>query len=396
MKILFICDEYPPGRTGGIGTAVQNLARQLKLRGHQVWCLGLYPDDYGGGDRDNDQGVSVIRIRYQKPQTSDTARKIIRHLPDCLRRTFAEYRAHRSFVNTIQRIVIEEGIDIIEMPDWNTYVYDLGIEEPLPYLGIPVTVKLHCSRSYLDFETGKPLRRKWLRTDRAIFMRADSIAAVSHYIGKRTNDLFHTTREFEVIYNLPGNFEEMPALQRQERMVIFAGTLVEHKGIGSLMQAWNQVIQKIPDAKLLVVGKGDPIPYRNQLDQPESVEFTGHLPKEKLLNLFRIASLAALPSFTESFGMVAVEAIYCGCPLVFTKRGAGPEVVIDGKTGLLTDPGHPEDIASKIIMLLENRELRERLAAQALEDIRTRMSEEYITRLQERHYENTIEHFRRK
>lgn len=396
MKILFLCDEYPPGKTGGIGTAVQNLARKLAEQGHKVWCFGLYPDDYGGADQELDQGVAVQRFRYPRNLGGPLARKIIRHIPNALRGTFAPYRAYGRYLQAVRSLVATEKIDIVEMPDWNTYVYDLGIETPLPKLSVPVSVKLHCSRTYMDFETGKPIRKKWFRTDRSIFTRADAVAAVSDYIGTRTNELFQTQRPFDVIYNLVGTIDEDHNTQRMEHTVLFAGTIAEHKGIGTLFKAWNEVIKIQPKAKLLVAGKGDPQPFLGLLTHPETVHFTGHLHKQELFELFRQATLTALPSFTESFGMVAVEAIYCGCPVIFTEKGAGPEIIKNRTTGLLTDPSNPIELAEQICALLENKSERERLAANALRDIRERMSEDHIVKNQIIHYQQAIQHFRRK
>src|SRR5690606_18786786 len=63
MNILFICDEYPPGRHGGIGTAVQLLARELVKQGHYVVVAGFYDWGYGGEDEFSDEGVVVYRFR---------------------------------------------------------------------------------------------------------------------------------------------------------------------------------------------------------------------------------------------------------------------------------------------------------------------------------------------
>ena len=63
MNILFLCDEYPPGRHGGIGTAVQLLARQMVKMGHQVVVAGFYDWGYGGEDVFDDNGVKVYRFR---------------------------------------------------------------------------------------------------------------------------------------------------------------------------------------------------------------------------------------------------------------------------------------------------------------------------------------------
>ena len=64
MNILYICDEYPPGRNGGIGTMVQVLGRELVKQGHNVYVAGLYSYRYGGNNFEEDKGVKVWRLRY--------------------------------------------------------------------------------------------------------------------------------------------------------------------------------------------------------------------------------------------------------------------------------------------------------------------------------------------
>ena len=63
MNILYLCDEYPPGRHGGIGTSVRLLARQMAKMGHHVVVAGLYGPGYGGANEFSDEGVKVYRFR---------------------------------------------------------------------------------------------------------------------------------------------------------------------------------------------------------------------------------------------------------------------------------------------------------------------------------------------
>jgi len=64
MNVLFICEEYPPGKNGGIGTMVRMLGREMVKQGHNVYVAGLYPHGYGEADYEEDEGVKVWRLRY--------------------------------------------------------------------------------------------------------------------------------------------------------------------------------------------------------------------------------------------------------------------------------------------------------------------------------------------
>ena len=63
MNILYLCDEYPPGQHGGIGTSVRSMARELVKQGHRVVVAGLYSPGYGGADEFVDNGVKVYRFQ---------------------------------------------------------------------------------------------------------------------------------------------------------------------------------------------------------------------------------------------------------------------------------------------------------------------------------------------
>jgi glycosyltransferase involved in cell wall biosynthesis len=146
--------------------------------------------------------------------------------------------------------------------------------------------------------------------------------------------------------------------------VVYAGGLIEHKGICELIRVWPRIHRHHPEAKLLIYGRDSSMHTGGTvsawihafLRDPGKlgVRFLGHVARPQLAEAYRQATAVVLPSHYEAFGMAAAEAMWCGCPLVFTRHGSGPELVEDGVHGLLVDPCQPDSIADAILGLLDD------------------------------------------
>ncbi|GAA4448264.1 glycosyltransferase family 4 protein [Rurimicrobium arvi] len=365
MNILFICDEYPPGLTGGIGIITQSLAKEMVRQGHTVHVAGLYAHDYGGASYYEDEGVHVWKVFYGwRMPAIPLLYSAQRKLPGALKRILFAKSDFKRYTRFIEELINKYKIDIVEHPDWVSYAYHMGLKNPvLPGLSIPVLLKFHGSQSYMSDVLHTKLRWQDARTDRQLIERADALSAVSAFAAGINKKLFDLQQTISVLYNgirLP----ERPTLPRDKRTVLFAGSLVPNKGVFQLVKAWPLVLREVPDAKLIILGKGNQEPLKQMLSDEtlRSVVFRGHQPREVLLQHMRTATLSLLPSFTETFGLVAIESMSNYCPTIFTKRTCGPEIIRDGAEGLLVDPDNIEEIARKTILLLTDEQLRDELA----------------------------------
>jgi glycogen synthase len=371
MNILFICDEYPPGLNGGIGSIVQDMSRALVAKGHKVFVVGLYTYGYGQNDYQEDKGVKIWRLRYgfnfsRYKLLYRIQRKLLRPLKSFL---FGQ-KNFDAFVSFIQRLIIEESIDIIEQPDWNTFAYDIGIKNPiLPPLNIPLVIKSHGSYSYFSKELNTVPKKCWKYIDHKLYQRADAIAAVSKYTAEQNIQIFQLKQNVEVIYNALDIATSKQETKREKDLVFFSGSLVQKKGIFQLIKAWNYVIKEFPTAQLIVFGKGDTEPLKKLLITPLTVNFMGHQPKQILIKYLNSATLAVFPSYSETFGLAAVEAMSCGCPTIFTQRSCGPEIIENGVDGILIDPDDIQEISQSIIALLGDEQRRLELGKNAKEKV---------------------------
>jgi glycosyltransferase involved in cell wall biosynthesis len=155
----------------------------------------------------------------------------------------------------------------------------------------------------------------------------------------------------------------------------FAGQWVPRKGIYDLLEAWRGVRTVVPQAELCMAGGAQL--WKNVVETPRAAECgqavqqferdgllrtVGALPRSRMPEFWNSVSVAVVPSFYESFGLVALEAMACGVPVVATAVGGLKEMVQDGESGLLVRQGDVVSLAHALTNLLTDEPFRRRLA----------------------------------
>jgi glycosyltransferase involved in cell wall biosynthesis len=156
--------------------------------------------------------------------------------------------------------------------------------------------------------------------------------------------------------------------------IIFVGGNMQRKGLPTLIQAIPQVLAAHPDAELWVVGRDKAIPRMQALCRAQGVErqvrFWGLRSQTELLSLYAQADILAMPSLTEGFGTVFLEAMAAGVPVLGTRVGGIPEIIEDGQNGLLIDPDDPAGLGRALLRMLHDRPLCDQLRHAGLETAR--------------------------
>jgi len=399
MNILYLCDEYPPGRHGGIGTAVQLLARTMVQRGHTVVVAGFYDCGYGGDDHFEDEGVIVYRFRrmlaskfFERQPDSFMAKAVHKLLKisgvlewDIMRR-LPKYRVF------LQSLVQHYKIDIVEMPDYNDYIRFCHTVVPFPMpADVPVIVKLHGNHTYFTREAGQKEPDYIWKMEYDILHQAAAVVSVSRYTAAKTAAYFNYDRVIEVIHN-GVDTAKRHRHAAQDGSVVFTGSLTGKKGVFQLMKAWNIVHRQLPDAVLTMLGKGPVEKLRHELadEARDSVRFEGHVSREVLLDKLAAAKLAVFPSLAETFGLAAAEAMSCGTAVIYTTRTSGPELITDGADGLLVDPANVDELAAAMIRLLKDDALRNRIAAGGEQTARSKFDIRVIAQQHETFYAGVV------
>ena len=162
-------------------------------------------------------------------------------------------------------------------------------------------------------------------------------------------------------------------IPKAKKVILFFGTIEPHKGLMTLIRAFPKINENIDNSFLLIVGQPfeDMNPYLDEIKRL-GIEGNlklklGHVPIEKVPGIFKVSHLVVLPYNQVSQSGVVLSAYNFGKPVVATCIGGLPEIVFDGKTGLLIPPDNPEALANAVIHLLKDDELREQMGKEAIE-----------------------------
>ena len=177
-------------------------------------------------------------------------------------------------------------------------------------------------------------------------------------------------------------FRNLPKEEAKKRMgfdpapsFLYVGRLVSKKGLFTLLLAFRSVKKEIRDARLRIAGKGKLKPVLKSMTKAmgigESVEFLGYVPDNKMNALFSSADIFVLPSsFGESFGIVLLEAMASGTPVIGTQVGGIEEILADGRYGVLVPPSEPEKLSEAMVQLVNDEERRRILSKRGLKRAR--------------------------
>jgi len=378
MNILYLCDEYPPGRHGGIGTSVQLLARQMVKTGHKVVVAGLYPLGYGGDDLFTDHGVKVYRYRLgldvdwlekQDSLTVRATRKLL-HISGALERDIK--KSLKIYGERLEQLIADYQIDIVEMPDYNDYMKFCRGYVPFPVLPAPVVVKMNGSMTYFARLADQPIATNITQMEQAVLKQAAAVCSTSRFTAEKSAGFFGYDSIIEIIYNGIDINIDFIDVKKRANQIVFTGSLMAKKGIYQLAKAWNIVNKARPDVQLLVLGKGDRQKVKACLtgDARDSVTFMGHVDKSTLYRCLSESAVSIFPSYAEAFALAPLEAMLCGAAVINSNRTSGPELVQNNVNGLLTDPDDIEQMAAAMLHLLNDTTERERLAKGGRETVK--------------------------
>jgi glycosyltransferase involved in cell wall biosynthesis len=227
---------------------------------------------------------------------------------------------------------------------------------------------------------------------------ADWVIAVSPHIADQAMQLGVQSRRLRVIRSGVDaeRFRPRPqdrAAARQAlgihpdaRLVLFVGNLEPRKQVDVLLRALASVRKSIPSAALIVVGSGESAGVQDQtarlirlthdlgLEPEDAVRFVGHVDDQELLDYYSAADVFALPSSSEAQGLVALEAMACGLPVVATAVGGLLSTIEDGRTGFLVPPGEVRALADRLQTLLGDESQRQAIGTAARQAVEQEFS----------------------
>jgi len=327
-------------RFGGVESFVWDLGRELARRGHAVTIIGGV-----GKRRELAPGVRVLMFPFLD-------RYRFQALP-LLRRAYAEAKLLERLSLAIAALpeLIAGGYDIIHIQK----PYDLGPALLARRFG-GARVVLGCHGE--DFYPGDTLLAS--RVDAAVSCSRFNARTVAARYGFEPTVVFNGIDTSLFRPTTPD-----PDIVRTDGtpLLLWVGRLQPWKGVDVALRA----LREIPQAYLMIVGDGETRADLERLAQElglaERVRFLGALPRERLPSIYAAADLLLATSFaSETFGIGLVEAQACGLPVVASRFGGFPEVIDEGRTGLLVPPRDPAALAAAVRSLIDDPERRRAMA----------------------------------
>lgn len=354
MNILHVTGEYPPFVSGGLGRYVEAVATGLAARKHDV-SVHLVEGD-----------AAVYRERESKSAAVD----LVRTPFDAEQIERLSSGVHR--ISDLQAAleIPDVNPDIVHVHDWYG-VFEGAVLADDPDCGLVVTSHLPM-RAGFTYE-GHPVdRRAKVNIEALGFRLADRVTAPSSFTAKTLASEYDVPSDrISVVANGVDTERYTPSQAESEPPLVLAvGRLTTQKGFGYLLDA----IERVPEDsayRVEVVGDG---PARQQLESraaalgiDDRVSFAGYLPDDTLRERYRRAAITVVPSVYEPFGLVALESMAAGTPVVAFEMGGIPEFVDHDEEGLLVPPGDVDALAAAVDALLANETKREQLGSLARE-----------------------------
>jgi glycogen synthase len=383
MRIAILTNEYPPHVYGGAGVHVEYLTRELTRLDHgahsvTVLCFG-------------DQSIRQGNLTVQGVR------------PDC--RLPAQDPRHGKFLDTLARDLAMAGmlsqIDVVHCHTWYTHLAGCLVKQ---LTGAPLVLTTH------SLEPHRPWKVEQLGTayhasswvEKTAYQNADGVVAVSESMRADVHNLYGVAdAKIRVIPNGidPEQYRPTPdpavlaryGIDPHKPYVLFVGRITRQKGIIHLVNA----IKYLSPGVQVVLCAGAPDTEEIGREMTEKVEqarratanaiiwIARTVPKEDIIALYSQAAVFVCPSVYEPFGIINLEAMACGTPVVASAVGGIKEVVVPGETGLLVpltprggtdfEPRDPDrfarDLADATNRLLADPELRRQMGARSRERV---------------------------
>jgi glycosyltransferase involved in cell wall biosynthesis len=378
MKICFLTPEYPhpkTGSSGGIGTSILNLAKGLDLLGHQV-SIVVYGQDKDAIFQDN--GITFYKIKNIKFKG------------------LSLFLTQRKVEKLLNKLVDENKVELVEASDWTGFT---AFVQPK----CPIIIRQNGSDTYFCHLDNRPV--KWINKflEKRALKNCNGIISVSEFTGTLTKKLFKLESNFTVIPNAidTSQFEAIPSKINTETILYF-GTLIRKKGLLELPFIFNEVIKKNPNAKLILVGKDSAdIATKSsstwQLMKPlfdesavKNVSYFGSVPYSEIKKTIQEATLCVFPTFAEALPVSWLEAMAVEKPIVASNIGWASEVIDDGINGFLVHPKNHETFATKIITLLNDKELQNSFGKEARVKVQSHFSIAVVAEKSAAFYKNYL------
>ncbi|PTX55355.1 1,4-alpha-glucan branching enzyme [Melghirimyces profundicolus] len=364
-RLLMLSWEFPPMTVGGLSRHVFDLSRWLVKNGWEVHVITTEVEGYP--HTETVEGVHVHRVHVMKPFGKEFQHWV--------------FQLNLMVTDAVDTLV-KSGLsfDLVHAHDWLVAPAAKAIKHRHR---LPLIATIHATEHGRNGGIRTGLQRRIHGLERNLTEEACRVILCSQYMKEEARRLFELPDEkMRVVpngvdpvmlrFSGAGKQKEPFALE-DERIILFIGRLVPEKGVQTLLEAGEKILPAHPDVKLVIAGKG---PMKEALEAEarnrglgEKAMFTGFISDEDRNRLLNVADVTVFPSLYEPFGIVALEGMAAGTPVVVSDTGGLADVVDHGRTVLKSLPGDVDSLALQIQTLLSDPERARRMAESARAEV---------------------------
>ncbi len=354
MKICVLTSVYPRWPEDIPGTFIHAIMKRLRKRGHEIHVVA--PVDSFAHSIEELDGVRIHRFQYCFPKSA--GRLTYRGgMADNVESHSKHWHLARvqipgylfSGMSKLWELCHREQFDVIN----SHWAIPQGLMVSLLRLGPHIITTPGESLDFADIYHLNWLVRKTL-------VGADLVIPISSHVDSNVRRFTQNTRIIPFGVEVE-HFSKTHVRNSSDHNILTCAYLIPRKGIHVLLQSMKIIHEKLPQARLTIVGEGPLKPtlvnMANELGIAPVVKFMPNVPRSRLPEVMAKSTVFVLPSLSEGLGLVLVEAMCLGKPVVGTKAGGIVDVIDNEVNGLLVPPRNPTALAEAITRILQNKEL---------------------------------------
>jgi glycogen synthase len=383
VKVLMLGWEFPPHFAGGVGVVAEALTRALGRRGVDVDYVMPHDPDGAGGERvrllGTSAGSGALRVAglgcelapFSYFAGAGPGPRRETPVPGEVRAASARPLYGPGLLDEVERFA-ERAVelarreapdfDVIHAHDWTTFRAGVALRRAT---GRPLVLHVHITE--FDKSGGSYADPRVFALEQEGLRAADLVVAVSRRVRDRCVETYGADpARVRVVYNAVERGDSEPdALPLDGPLVLFLGRVTLQKGPAYFVEAARRVLELEPGATFVLAGNGDLLPrmveLAAELGLGSRMRFPGFVDRERAAALYASADVFVMPSVSEPFGIVPLEAMDRGVPVILSRQSGASELL---RNALKVDFWDVDDLAGKILAALRYpslaRELRER------------------------------------
>ncbi|MBB3110755.1 1,4-alpha-glucan branching enzyme [Paenibacillus phyllosphaerae] len=370
QRVLILAWEFPPMIVGGLSRHVFDLSRKLAEQQIEVHVVTTHVDGYPSYEVN--QGVHVHRVATYQTQSVQFMEWV--------------FQLNLAMTTYATDLIKHYGpFDLIHAHDWIVGQAAKALKHKFQ---LPLIATIHATEHGRNHGLHTPLQHRIHALEWELTYEAWRVIVCSEYMRGEVLRLFHLPAdkvdtipngvETEAVVRVEENAAAIQSryASPEEKVILFIGRLVREKGVHVLIESFPSVLASCPEAKVIIAGHG---PMQEDLKQlayrigvAHKVDFVGYADDKMRNELLKIAAVAVFPSLYEPFGIVALEAMAAGTPVIVSGTGGLQEIIQHGVDGFTVLPDDAASLTLHTVKMLEFEDMAKAMSRKAFHKVNTR------------------------